>query len=137
MKATTMIMYQSSHVFVVVHFNTYLCYHPPILSVFATYVVEKLMAKCIIVKLANLMHIPIVWRSKIMWMYFFMIILFIFLFKTITWTSPMLYVVFVRNQCNIANGCIGVNNVILMCMHFALSFQRKFTISLYIKMLSP
>jgi hypothetical protein len=131
-----MILYQLYHALAVLHLNSYHNHHILPMEQHVICVEWKLMEEFFIAKLANLMHIHIVQSSKIKWRYSFMIIHFIFLFEIITKTNPILYVVFVRNWCKKVNGFTSVNNVILMCMHFAPSFQGKSKEDFIIAMIS-
>lgn len=120
-----MMWWQSLHVFVVVNFNFYFNNHPTTLDVFATYVERTWIYSLIIVIFTNLIHTQNVQVLKIGWMYFSTIISFIFSSKIITMIILILYAVFVRNEYKVVNGCIDVNNAILMCIHYAPSFLQQ------------
>ena len=126
-KATELILWQSYRAFMDALSKSCINHHPAIMKahVFVTYVKRILMENFIIVILASLMHILIVQRSRIRQRFSFTNTLFIFLSKTFISTIRKPYAIFVKNQCKKANGCIGVNNVILMSMHFVPSFQDK------------
>ena len=132
-----MISYQPYHVLVVLDLIIFHNRHMLPMEQYVMCVEGKFMEKFIIVNFVSLMHILSVQRSKIKWKCSSMITLFIFSFKIITMTSLKLYAIFVKNQCKKVIGCIGVNNVILKCMHFVPSFQGKSKLFAIISMSLP
>jgi hypothetical protein len=132
-----MILYQPYHALVVLHLIIFHNCHMLLVKQHVICVEGKFMEKFIIANFASLLHILSVQRSEIRWKCSSMITLFIFSFKIITMTSLKLYVIFVKNQCKKVTGCTGVNNAILMCMHFVPSFQGNSKILNIINMSSP
>jgi hypothetical protein len=132
-----MILYQPYHVLVVLHLIIFHNCHMLPVQQHVICVKGKFMEKFIIAKFASLMHILSVQRSKTRWKCSSMNTLFIFSFKIITMTCLKLCVIFVKNQCKKVTGRIGVKNVILMCMHFAPSFQGNSNIKIFMNTSSP
>jgi hypothetical protein len=132
-----MILYQPYHALVVLHLIIFHNCHMLLVKQHVICVEGKFMEKFIIANFASLLHILSVQRSEIRWKCSSMITLFIFSFKIITMTSLKLYVIFVKNQCKKVTGCTGVNNAILMCMHFAPGFQGNSKMETFMSTSSP